>query len=209
MLRADVKMAYAELSTVRAQADVVRQVRAVLEQIVDGLQRRCSPWERGVQPDVLRGQVEFQKMREMLLMLENRERRSLDPPQHARRRFPRRRRFLRSSSLAEFPPRIRPVEELRSIYRSKTARRGKAIEARIRKGDRRWCTRSTRAGRTSRSPPPTCSGTRCLDGTKRPDMFSAMVSMTLPDLEEREDRAGDPCDDGREGNGGPRRGDPG
>src|SRR5512143_2157467 len=34
MLRADVKMAYAELSTVRAQAEVVRQLRAVLDQVV-------------------------------------------------------------------------------------------------------------------------------------------------------------------------------
>ena len=72
MLRADVKMTYAELTTVRAQADVVRQVRAVLDQVVQ-VSTEMLAVGKGRQPDVLRGQVEFQKMREMLLTLENRE----------------------------------------------------------------------------------------------------------------------------------------
>jgi hypothetical protein len=63
MLRADVKMAYAELSTVRAQAKVVRQLRAVLDQVVQ-ISTDMFAVGKGRQPDVLRGQVEFQKMRD-------------------------------------------------------------------------------------------------------------------------------------------------
>jgi outer membrane protein TolC len=58
MLRADVKMAYAELASVRAQADLVRRSRAILEQVVD-VSREMLAVGKGRQPDVLRGQIEY------------------------------------------------------------------------------------------------------------------------------------------------------
>ena len=57
----------------RAQAEFVRRTRSVLEQVVN-VSREMLAVGKGRQPDVLRGQTEFQKMREMLLSLENRER---------------------------------------------------------------------------------------------------------------------------------------
>lgn len=176
MLRADVKMTYAELTTVRAQADVVRQVRAVLDQVVQ-VSTEMLAVGKGRQPDVLRGQVEFQKMREMLLTLENREKvlsirlntlaaLTPDVPVPA------------LDNLAEFFPGYN-VEELRAIYRAERPAR-QAIQARIEKGKLGVLHAEheykpdfeVSTSYMQRDPMP--------DGTKRPDMFSAMVSMTLP-----------------------------
>ncbi|MHB8833066.1 MAG: TolC family protein, partial [Desulfobacteria bacterium] len=176
MLRADVKMTYAELTTVRAQADVVRQVRAVLDQVVQ-VSTEMLAVGKGRQPDVLRGQVEFQKMREMLLTLENREKvlsirlntlaaLTPDAPVPA------------LDNLAEFFPGYN-VEELRAIYRAERPAR-QAIQARIEKGKLGVLHAEHEykpdfeisTSYMQRDPMP--------DGTKRPDMFSAMVSMTLP-----------------------------
>lgn len=176
MLRADVKMTYAELTTVRAQADVVRQVRAVLDQVVQ-VSTEMLAVGKGRQPDVLRGQVEFQKMREMLLTLENREKvlsirlntlavLTPDAPVPA------------LDNLAEFFPGYN-VEELRAIYRAERPAR-QAIQARIEKGKLGVLHAEheykpdfeVSTSYMQRDPMP--------DGTKRPDMFSAMVSMTLP-----------------------------
>ncbi len=176
MLRADVKMTYAELTTVRAQADVVRQVRAVLDQVVQ-VSTEMLAVGKGRQPDVLRGQVEFQKMREMLLTLENREKvlsirlntlaaLTPDVPVPA------------LDNLAEFFPGYN-VEELRAIYRAERPAR-QAIQARIEKGKLGVLHAEHEykpdfeisTSYMQRDPMP--------DGTKRPDMFSAMVSMTLP-----------------------------
>ncbi|HLN91203.1 MAG TPA: TolC family protein, partial [Patescibacteria group bacterium] len=176
MLRADVKMAYAELSTVRVQAEVVRQVRAVLEQIVE-VSREMFAVGKGSQPDVLRGQVEFQKMREMLLMLENRQRvlsvrlNTLSvllpgepvPP---------------LDNLAEFRLDL-SADDLRKIYFEERPAR-KAVEARIRRGDL-----LIRQAEYEGKPDFEVSASymqrdNAPDGMKRSDMMSAMVSMTLP-----------------------------
>ncbi len=176
MLRADVKMAYAELSTVRAQEGVVRQVRAVLDQVVR-VSTEMFAVGKGRQPDVLRGQVEFQKMREMLLMLENREKvlsirlntLAVLPPDAS---------VPALDNLAEFSPGYN-VGDLRAIYMAERPAR-QAIQARIGKGKLQVLHAEhgykpdfeVSASYMQRDPMP--------DGTKRPDMFSAMVSMTLP-----------------------------
>ncbi|MEW6719678.1 MAG: TolC family protein [Thermodesulfobacteriota bacterium] len=176
MLRADVKMAYAELSTARAQAEIVRRTRAVLEQVVD-VSREMFAVGKGRQPDVLRGQTDFQRMREMLLALENRERVL----------------SIRLNTLAALPPgeavpAIDPLEEfsfpydaraLRGIYESERPAR-KAALARIAKGD----IGIAQAG-SERRPDFEVSASYMQrdampDGTSRRDMVSAMVSMTLP-----------------------------
>jgi outer membrane protein TolC len=176
MLRSDVKMTYAELATARAQAEVVKRVQAILEQIV-AVSREMFTVGKGSQPDVLRGQVEFQKMREMLLMLENRERVL----------------SLRLNTLAALPPGepVPPLDnlaefrlglsgdELRRIYLEDRPAR-KAVEARIRKGDL-----LVRQAEYDGKPDFEVAASymqrdKMQDGTNRPDMVSAMVSMTLP-----------------------------
>lgn len=176
MLRADVKMAYAELSTVRAQADVVRQVRAVLDQVVQ-VSTDMFAVGKGRQPDVLRGQVEFQKTRETLLMLENREK-VLSIRLNTIAALPSSAPVPALDNLAEFFTGY-DAEELRAIYRSERPAR-QAIQARIEKGKlgiihaeheyKPDFEVSTSYMQRDATP----------DGTKRPDMFSAMVSMTLP-----------------------------
>jgi len=71
-LRAEIKRVYAELSSVRKQADAVRQTRDVLKEIVDISGKRYAVG-KGSQPELLRAQVLFHKMREELLLIENRE----------------------------------------------------------------------------------------------------------------------------------------
>jgi outer membrane protein TolC len=176
MLRADVKMAYAELSTVRAQADVVRQVRAVLSQVVE-VSREMYAVGKGSQTDVLRGQVEFQKMREMLLMLENRERVL----------------SVRLNTLSALPP-AEPVppldnlaelrldlsaDDLRRIYLEDRPAR-KAAEARIRKGDLLVRQAEFEGKPEFEVAASYMQRNKMPDGANRPDMVSAMVSMTLP-----------------------------
>ncbi len=176
MLRAEVKMTYAELTTVRAQADVVRQVRAVLDQVVQ-VSTDMLAVGKGRQPDVLRGQVDFQKMREMLLMLENRET-VLSVRLNTLAALPPDTAVPVLDNLAELSP-AHDVEELLAIYRSaRPARR--AIQARIEKG-----TLQVLHAEHDYKPDFEVSTSYMQrdampDGTKRPDMFSAMVSMTLP-----------------------------
>lgn len=176
VLRADVKMTYAELSTVRAQSDVVRQVRAVLDQVVQVSTERFAVG-KGSQPDVLRGQVEFQKTREMLLMLENRGKVL----------------SIRLNTLAALPPdtavpaldnlsEIFPgydVEELRAIYRAERPAR-QAIQARIEKGKLAVLHAEHEYNPDFEVSTSYMQRDAMPDGTKRSDMFSAMVSMTLP-----------------------------
>ena len=176
MLRADVKMAYAELSTVRAQAEVVRQVRAVLDQVVQ-VSTDMFAVGKGRQPDVLRGQMEFQKMREMLLALENREK-VLSIRLNTIAALPPSAPVPALDNLAEFFPGY-DAEDLRAIYKAERPAR-QAIQARIEKGKlgiihaehdyKPDFEVSTSYMQRDAMP----------DGTKRPDMFSAMVSMTLP-----------------------------
>jgi outer membrane protein, heavy metal efflux system len=176
MLRADVKMAYAELSTVRAQAEVVRQIRAVLEQVVQ-VSTEMFAVGKGRQPDVLLGQVEFQKMREMLLTLENREK-VLSIRLNTIAALPPEEPVPALDNLAELFPGT-DAEDLRAIYKAERPAR-QAIQARIEKGKlgiihaehdyKPDFEVSTSYMQRDATP----------DGTKRPDMFSAMVSMTLP-----------------------------
>jgi outer membrane protein TolC len=176
MLRADVKMTYAELATVRAQAEVVRQVRAVLEQIVEA-SREMFAVGKGTQADVLRAQVEYQKMREMLLMLENRQRVL----------------SVRLNTLSALPPGepVPPLEplaevrmnlsadDLRRIYLEERPAR-KALEAKIRKGELGVLQAEYEGKPEFEVAASYMFRENAPDGMKRPDMMSAMVSMTLP-----------------------------
>lgn len=176
MLRADVKMAYAELSTVRSQAEVVRRVRAVLDQVVQ-VSTEMFAVGKGRQPDVLRGQVESQKMREMLLMLENREK-VLSIRLNTLAALPPDEPVPVLDNLAEFSPGYNAVD-LRAIYAAERPAR-QAVQARIEKG-----TLAVLHAEHEYKPDFEVSTSYMQrdampDGTKRPDMFSAMVSMTLP-----------------------------
>ncbi len=176
MLRSDVKMTYAELSTVRVQADVVRRVRAVLDQIVQ-VSTEMFAVGKGRQPDVLRGQVEAQKMREMLLMLENRER-VLSIRLNTLSAFPPNEAVPVLDDLAEFSPAWQ-AGDLRAIYTKERPARA-AVHARIEKG-----TLSVLHARHEYKPDFEVSTSYMQrdampDGSRRSDMFSAMVSMTLP-----------------------------
>ena len=176
MLRADMKMAYAELSTVRAQAEVVRQVRAVLEQIVE-VSREMFAVGKGSQPDVLRGQVEFQKMREMLLMLENRQR-ALSVRLNTLSALLPGEPVPPLDDLAEFRLDL-SADDLRKIYFEDRPAR-KAVEARIRRGDLLVRQAEYEGKPEFEVAASYMQRNKMPDGTNRPDMVSAMVSMTLP-----------------------------
>jgi outer membrane protein TolC len=176
MLRTDVKMAYAELVTVRAQEEVVRHLRAVLEQIVEVSRERFAVG-KGSQSDVLRGQVEFQKMREMLLMLENRER-VLSVRLNTLSALPPGDPVPPLDRLAEFRMDL-SADDLRKIYLEDRPAR-KAVEARIRRGDL-----LVRQAELEGMPDFEVAASymqrdKMPDGANRPDMVSAMVSVTLP-----------------------------
>ena len=176
MLRADVKMAYAELSTVRSQAEVVRRVQAVLGQIVE-VSREMFAVGKGRQPDVLRGQVEFQKMREMLLMLENRER-VLSVRLNTLAALPPGEPVPALDNLSEFRFDL-PAEELRRIYREERPAR-RAAEAKIRRGELLVKQAELEGKPGFEVAASYMQRDKMPDGTNRPDMVSAMVSMTLP-----------------------------
>jgi len=176
MLRAEIKMAYAELFSVRKQAEVVRRTQDVLKDIV-GVTQEMYAVGKGSQADVLRGQVESGKMREMLLMLENRERVL----------------SVRMNTLAALPPAetVPSLEEpkefsagyvegkLMSMYKEARPAR-KSLQAKIRKGEVGVLHAEheykpdfeVSLSYMQRDPMP--------DGTRRPDMFTAMLSTTLP-----------------------------
>jgi outer membrane protein TolC len=176
MLSADVKMAYAELSSVRAQADLVRRSRAILEQVVD-VSREMLAVGKGRQPDVLRGQIEYQKMREMLLMLENRER-LLSIRLNTLAALPPDNPVPAIDHLTEFPSAYDPLE-LQSIYREERPAR-KAVKARIGRGTI-GVLHAEHEGRPDFEVSASYMQRDAMpDGTTRPDLFSAMVSMTLP-----------------------------
>ena len=176
MLRADVKMAYAELSSVRAQTELVRRTRAVLEQLVE-VSRELFAVGKGRQADVLRGQIEYQKMREMLLTQENREKVL----------------SIRLNTLSALPP-GEPVpavdnldefsfpfdgRSLREIYLAERPAR-RAVQSRVGKGEI-----GIHQAESGQRPDFEVSASYMQrdampDGANRPDMVSAMVSMTLP-----------------------------
>ncbi|MGA8753137.1 TolC family protein [Candidatus Deferrimicrobium sp.] len=176
VLRADVKMAYAELSTVRAQTEVVRQVRAILEQIVE-VSREMFAVGKGSQADVLRGQVEFQKMRELLLTLENRQR-VLSVRLNTLAALPPEEPVLPLDSLAEFRTNF-SADQLRRIYLEDRPAR-KSIQAKIRKGDLLVAQAEYEGKPEFEVSASYMQRDKAPDGMKRSDMVSAMVSMTLP-----------------------------
>jgi outer membrane protein TolC len=169
-------MAYAELSTVRAQAEVVRQLRVILDQVVR-ISTDMFAVGKGRQPDVLRGQVEFQKMREMLLMLENRDR-VLSVRLNTLSALPAGEPVPPLDNLAEIRLDL-TADQLKKIYLEDRPAR-KAAEAKIRKGDL-----LIRQAEYEGKPDFEVSASymqrdNAPDGMKRSDMVSAMVSMTLP-----------------------------
>jgi len=176
MLRSEIKMTYAELASVRKQIEAVRRSQDVLQDIV-GVTQEIYAVGKGSQPDVLRGQVEFGRMREMRIDLENRERVL----------------SVRLNTLAALPA-DRPVppledlpenslpygpEDLAGVYEADRPAR-KAAQARVRRGDD-----SIRMAKLAGKPEFDVSVSYMQrdampDGTKRSDMFSSMVMMTLP-----------------------------
>jgi outer membrane protein TolC len=176
MLRSEIRMTYAELASVRKQIEAVRRSQVVLQDIV-GVTQEIYAVGKGSQPDVLRGQVEFGRMREMRIDLENRERVL----------------SVRLNTLAALPA-DRPVppledlpeislpygaEDLAGVYEADRPAR-KAALARVRRGDD-----SIRMAKLAGKPEFDVSVSYMQrdampDGTKRSDMFSSMVMMTLP-----------------------------
>jgi len=176
MLRAEIEMAYADLSSVRRQAEVVRRTREILKEIVAVSQEMYAVGKVS-QADVHRGQVEFEKMREMLLVLENREKVL----------------SVRLNTLSALPP-GQPVppllvqqefafpyrtEELIAMYNEDRPAR-KSLQARIMKGEA-----SVEMARREYYPDFEVSASYMQrdatpDGTGRSDMFSSMLLMNLP-----------------------------
>lgn len=176
MLRADIKMAYAELAAVRKEADVVRRSREILKEIISVSQEMYAVG-KATQADVHRGQVEFEKMREMLIMLENREK-SLAIRLNTLAALPPGQAVPALDNLAEFPFK-RTREELLAAYREERPAR-KALLARIQKGEA-----SVAMARREYYPDIEVSASYMQrdampDGTSRSDMFSSMVLFTLP-----------------------------
>ena len=176
MLRSEIKMTYAELVSVRKQIEAVRRSEDILKDIV-GVTQELYAVGKGSQSDVLRGQVEFGRMREMRIDLENREQVL----------------SVRLNTLAALPATqpIPPLEdlpeiavsyehkELAEIYKAERPAR-KSVQARVHRGDS-----SIRMANLAGKPEFEVSVSYMQrdampDGTKRPDMFSSMVMMTLP-----------------------------
>lgn len=72
-LRAEIKMTYYELSSLRMQAGAVRASRDALKEVVE-IAQRLYVVGKGNQSDVLRSQLEYAKLQEQLLTVENRAR---------------------------------------------------------------------------------------------------------------------------------------
>lgn len=176
MLRAEIRMAYAELSYVRRQAETVRRTREILREVV-AVSQEMYAVGKVTQADVHRGQVEFEKMREMLLVLENREKvlsirlntlSALPPDETVPRLF----------DLQEFAFSL-SKDELIALYKEERQAR-KSLQARIRKGEA-----SIEMARREYYPDFEVSASYMQrdampDGTRRPDMFSSMLLMNLP-----------------------------
>jgi len=176
MLRSEIKMTYAELASVRKQLEAVRRSQDVLQDIV-GITQEIYAVGKGSQPDVLRGQVEFGRMREMRIDLESREQ-VLSVRLNTLAALPADRPVPPLEDLAEISlPYGR--EDLAGVYEAERPAR-KAAQARVRRGDD-----SIRMARLAGKPEFDVSFSYMQrdampDGTKRTDMFSSMVMMTLP-----------------------------
>jgi outer membrane protein TolC len=175
-LRSEIKMTYAELASVRKQIEAVRRSQDVLKDIV-GVTEEIYAVGKGSQPDVLRGQLEFGRIREMRIALESRKQVL----------------SVRLNTLAALPADrpVPPLEDLPEIalpygqadlvgiYETERPAR-KALQARAHRGDS-----SIRMANLAGKPEFEVSVSYMQrdampDGTKRSDMVSSMVSMTLP-----------------------------
>jgi cobalt-zinc-cadmium efflux system outer membrane protein len=175
-MRSEIKMTYAELASVRKQIEAVRRSQDVLKDVV-GVTQEIYAVGKGSQPDVLRGQLEYGRMRETRIGLENREQVL----------------SVRLNTLAAMPA-DRPVPplgdlpeislpygqaDLVGIYEAERPAR-KALQARVHKGDS-----SIRMATLAGKPEFEVSASymqrdAAPDGTRRSDTVSSMVSMTLP-----------------------------
>jgi outer membrane protein TolC len=176
MLRSEIKMTYAELSHARRQIEDTRRSRQILKEIVV-ISQEMYAVGKGTQADVHRGQVEFEKMREMLLNLENREKVL----------------SFRLNTLAALPP-DQPVpelehqhefvlphtaEDLLPVYREDRPAR-KSLQSRILRAEAAIAMArlefypdfEVSASYMQRDDMP--------DGTRRSDMFSSMLLVNLP-----------------------------
>lgn len=175
-IRSEIKMTYSELASVRKQIEAVRRSQEVLKDIV-GVTEEIYAVGKGSQPDVLRGQLEYGRMREMRIGLENREQVL----------------SVRLNTLAALPADrpVPPLEvlpeislpygqaDLAGIYEADRPAR-KALLARVHKSDS-----SIRMANLAGKPEFEVSASYMQrdampDGTKRSDMVSSMVTMTLP-----------------------------
>ena len=175
-LRSEIKMTYAELASVRKQIEAVRRSQDVLKDIV-GVTEEIYAVGKGSQPDVLRGQLEYGRMREMRIGLENRER-VLSVRLNTLAALPADRPVPPLGDLLEIPFPYGQAD-LVGIYEAERPAR-KAVQARAHRGDS-----SIRMANLAGKPEFEVSVSYMQrdatpDGTKRSDMVSSMVTMTLP-----------------------------
>ena len=176
MLRSEIRMTYAELSSVRRQAEVVRRTREVLRDIV-GVTQEMYSVGRGTQPDVLRGQVESGKMREMLLMLENREK-ALSVRLNTLAALPADRPVPELEEFSEFALPGRQ-DEMTGIYRENRPAR-KAVLARVGRGEARIAMAGKEYYPDFEVSVSYMQRDAMPDGSNRSDMISSMVMVNLP-----------------------------
>ena len=176
MLRAEIKMAYAELSHARRQIEVTRRSRQILKEIV-AISQEMYAVGKVTQADVHRGQVEFEKMREMLLNLENREKvlsfrlntLAALPPDQA---------VPEIEHQYEFALPFRAVDLVSEYKEARPSR--KSLQSRILRAEA-----SIAMARLEFYPDFEVSASymqrdEMPDGTRRSDMFSSMLSVNLP-----------------------------
>lgn len=175
-LRSEIKMAYAELASVRGQIEAVRTSEEVLKTIVGAAQEGYGAG-KGSQPDVLRGQVDFGRMREMRIGLENREG-ILSVRLNTLSGLPAQQTVPPLEDLPEISIPYGPAD-LQRLYESGRPAR-KAAQAKVRRGDSAL-RMANLAGRPEFEVSLSYMQRDAMpDGTKRSDMVSSMVTMSLP-----------------------------
>jgi cobalt-zinc-cadmium efflux system outer membrane protein len=175
-MRSEIKMTYAELASVRKQIEAVRRSQDILKDIV-GVAEEIYAVGKGSQPDVLRGQLEYGRMREMRIGLENREQVL----------------SVRLNTLAASPADrpVPPLEDLPEIsfpygqadlvgiYQAERPAR-KALQTRVHRGDSSILMANLAGKPEFEVSASYMQRDAAPDGMRRSDMVSSMVSMTLP-----------------------------
>jgi outer membrane protein TolC len=175
-MRSEIKMTYAELASVRKQIEAVRRSQDVLKDVV-GVAEEIYAVGKGSQPDVLRGQLEYGRIREMRIALENREQ-VLSVRLNTLAALPADRPVPPLEDLPEFSLHYGQADLVRIYEAERPAR--KALQARVHRGDS-----SIQMANLAGKPEFEVSASYMQrdatpDGTRRSDMVSSMVSMTLP-----------------------------